>query len=260
MSDVRFVAIGDSFTEGVGDERPDGTPRGWADLAAEGWAAQTGASISYANLAIRGRLAWPIVEEQLEPALALRPTHLAFNAGGNDILRPGDSISRVVDAFAKVVRRCDEQGVTPILLAGADPSGGMPLRNVIRRRGNALCDAVVARFRRRDDLVWAINWTDERLRDPSFWSPDRLHMNHRGHHRVAARVLHAVGVGAPEGWWDPPGEGAAHLSTRDYYRQHVGPWVRRRLMGRSSGDGRVPKYGDWVTVAPPPDPSVRMDS
>ena len=44
--------------------------------------------IEYANLAIRGRLVWPIVEEQLEPALALKPTHLSFNGGGNDMLRP----------------------------------------------------------------------------------------------------------------------------------------------------------------------------
>ena len=32
---IRYVAIGDSFTEGVGDEYPDGTPRGWADRLAE---------------------------------------------------------------------------------------------------------------------------------------------------------------------------------------------------------------------------------
>ena len=78
MTEVRFVAIGDSFSEGVGDELPDGTVRGWADLAALGWADALGEPISYANLAIRGRLAWPVVEEQLEPALALSPTHLSF--------------------------------------------------------------------------------------------------------------------------------------------------------------------------------------
>lgn len=36
-----YAAIGDSFSEGVGDERPDGTPRGWADLVAQGLAATT---------------------------------------------------------------------------------------------------------------------------------------------------------------------------------------------------------------------------
>ena len=79
---------------------PDGTVRGWADLTALGWANALGAPISYANLAIRGKLAWPIVEEQLEPALALRPTHLSFNGGGNDMLRPRTTIASIADAFS----------------------------------------------------------------------------------------------------------------------------------------------------------------
>jgi hypothetical protein len=29
-----FVALGDSFTEGLDDVRPDGSYRGWADLGA----------------------------------------------------------------------------------------------------------------------------------------------------------------------------------------------------------------------------------
>ena len=71
MASVRYVAIGDSFTEGVGDDLPDGRVRGWADLVAQGWADATAAPVEYANIAIRGKLAWPIVDEQLEPALAL---------------------------------------------------------------------------------------------------------------------------------------------------------------------------------------------
>ncbi|MGO1547073.1 SGNH/GDSL hydrolase family protein [Microbacterium gubbeenense] len=248
MTNVRFVAIGDSFTEGVGDERPDGTPRGWADLAAQGWAAGLGEPIEYANLAIRGRLAWPVVDEQLEVALTLGPTHLSFNGGGNDMLRPGTKVERIVDAFVTVARRCQEKGVVPILLAGADPTGGLPMAGLIRRRGDALTAAVTARLRRTDDIVWAINWTDATLRDPSFWSPDRLHMNFRGHHRVAARVLESLDIAAPAAWWDLPEAAAPHLATREYYRTHVGPWVKRRFTGRSSGDGRAPKYGEWTTI------------
>ena len=109
------------------------------------------------------------------------------------MLRPGTKIERIVDAFVKVVLRCRQEGVTPVLLAGADPSDGLPLSRVIRRRGDELTAAATARLRTDDDIVWAINWTDERLRNPSFWAPDRLHMNFRGHHRVAARVLDSLG-------------------------------------------------------------------
>jgi lysophospholipase L1-like esterase len=251
VHEIRYVAIGDSFSEGVGDELADGTVRGWADLTALGWANALGAPISYANLAIRGKLAWPIVEEQLEPALALRPTHLSFNGGGNDMLRPRTTIESIAGAFSTVLRRCDEEGVRLILLSGANPSSQLPFRSLIQRRGDDLSRAVVGRIAERPDVVRALNWPDRELSHPSFWSADRLHMNARGHHRVAARLLGALGHPAPGEWWSMPEQSTADaVRGLAYYREHVGPWVRRRLTGRSSGDGRMPKFGDWVTIEP----------
>ncbi|WP_051039511.1 SGNH/GDSL hydrolase family protein [Microbacterium sp. B24] len=249
---MRFVAIGDSFTEGVGDERPDGSVRGWADLTAQGWADSRGESIQYANLAIRGKLIWPIVAQQLEPALALKPTHLSFNGGGNDMLRPRTSIGHIADAFSQVLRRCDEEGVTLILLSGANPSAQLPMSRLIQRRGDLMSDAVVQRIAERPDVVRALNWPDAELSNPSFWSQDRLHMNSRGHHRVAARVLASLGERVPEGWWSMPEiTDVARLAQREYMREHLGPWVRRRLTGTSSGDGRQPKFGGtWMQVDP----------
>lgn len=251
MATVRFVAIGDSFTEGVGDELPDGSVRGWADLAAQGWADSRGESIEYANLAIRGKLVWPIVEQQLEPALALKPTHLSFNGGGNDMLRPRTSITHIANAFSQVLRRCDEEGVQLILLSGANPSAQLPLSRLIQGRGDDMSAEVVARVDGRDDVIRALNWPDAELSYPSYWSEDRLHMNSRGHHRVAARVLDALGERVPDGWWSLPEQPeAAALARREYFREHLGPWVKRRVTGTSSGDGRIPKFGAWAEVAP----------
>ncbi|WP_029144274.1 SGNH/GDSL hydrolase family protein [Microbacterium luticocti] len=251
MTSVRLVAIGDSFTEGVGDELPGGVVRGWADLVAQGWADATGRPIEYANLAIRGKLIGPIVDEQLEAALALKPTHLSFNGGGNDMLRPRTSIAHVADRFTQVLRRCDEAGVQLIALSGANPSGQLPLHGLIQRRGDELSAAVAARLADRADVVTAWNWPDRELSAPGYWSPDRLHMNARGHHRVAARVLTALGLAAPTAWWSlPPLDDQQALRGAAYYRAHVLPWVQRRLTGRSSGDGRRAKYPDWVEVSP----------
>jgi lysophospholipase L1-like esterase len=251
VASVRYVAIGDSFTEGVGDDLPDGRVRGWADLVAGGWADASGAPIEYANLAIRGKLAWPIVDEQLEPALALRPTHLSFNGGGNDMIRPRTSISYVVAAFSRVIERCDEQGVQLILLSGANPSAQLPLSRLIQGRGDELSRAVSAGILERPDIIRAFNWPDRELSTPTYWATDRLHMNSRGHHRVAARVLTALGMEPPPEWWSLPLlPDAAHLRASSYYREHLGPWVRRRLTGTSSGDGREPKYPDWTTIEP----------
>lgn len=251
MASVRFVAIGDSFTEGVGDELPDGRVRGWADLTAQGWADAAGEEIEYANLAIRGKLIWPIVEQQLEPALALKPTHLSFNGGGNDMLRPRTSIAHIAEAFDRVLQRCDEEGVTLVLLSGANPADQLPMTRLIQKRGDQMSAAVVARLSDRPDVVKALNWPDRELSDPSFWSQDRLHMNARGHHRVAARVLTSLGLEPRAEWWSLPElPEAVRLSRSDYFREHLGPWVRRRLTGTSSGDGRVAKYGDWTTIEP----------
>lgn len=248
---MRYVAIGDSFTEGVGDERPDGTVRGWADLVAQGWASSRGEPIEYANFAIRGKLIWPIVEQQLEPALALGPTHLSFNGGGNDMLRPRTSIAYVADAFSHVLRRCDEEGVTLILLSGANPSGQLPLSRLIQRRGDLMSAEVVARTADRPDVVRALNWPDAELSGSAYWSEDRLHMNSRGHHRVAARVLDALGERVPEGWWSLPElPAAARMARSEYFREHLGPWVQRRLRGTSSGDGRLPKFATWTEFSP----------
>ena len=252
MASVRFVAIGDSFTEGVGDDLPDGSVRGWADLAAQGWADSRGESIEYANLAIRGKLVWPIVEQQLERALALQPTHLSFNGGGNDMLRPRTSIAHIADAFSQVLRRCDEEGVTLLLLSGANPSAQLPLGRVIQRRGDLMSTAVEQRMGERPDVVRALNWPDAELSDPSFWSEDRLHMNSRGHHRVAARVLDALGERVPGEWWALPElPESVRLARGEYFREHLGPWFQRRLTGTSSGDGREAKFGGgWIEVAP----------
>ncbi|MBN9196858.1 MAG: SGNH/GDSL hydrolase family protein [Microbacterium sp.] len=251
MASVRFVAIGDSFTEGVGDERPDGRVRGWADLVAQGWADAAGEPIEYANLAIRGKLIQPIVDEQLEPALALKPTHLSFNGGGNDMLRPRTSVSHVADLFSHVLARCDEEGVKLILLSGANPSAQLPLRAVIQRRGDLLSAAVVQRIANRPDVIRALNWPDRELSTAGYWAEDRLHMNARGHHRVAARVLTALGLDAPVEWWSLPElPDVVRQRNAAYYRDHVGPWVRRRLTGTSSGDGRAPKFARWSVVEP----------
>lgn len=250
MSPVRFVAIGDSFTEGVGDERPDGTVRGWADLVAAGWAASRGSAISYANLAIRGKLVWPIVDEELSRALALHPTHLSFNGGGNDMLRPRTPIRQITAAFEQVQRRCVDAGVRLIVLSGANPSAHLPLGGLIQRRGDLLSASVTAQLGDADVLT-AFNWPDAELSRTEYWSPDRLHMNARGHHRVAARVLRTLGEYAPEHWWSLPDSPVGEpLGRRDYLREHLGPWIRRRLTGTSSGDGHEPKHPDWVTIHP----------
>lgn len=122
--------------------------------------------------------------------------------------------------------------------------------SLIQRRGDELSAAVLRRVANRPDVIRALNWPDRELARSPYWSDDRLHMNTAGHHRVAARVLDALGYEPPAEWWAPSEHGAAGAGGFAYYRQHVGPWVKRRLTRTSSGDGRAVKYAAWVERDP----------
>jgi lysophospholipase L1-like esterase len=248
---TRFVAIGDSFTEGLGDSLPDGSVRGWADLVAAGLAAAEKQTLHYANLAIRGRLLEPIVTEQLEHALALSPppTLLSLNGGGNDMMRPGGDMARLVALTELALRRCTDAGVRVILLSGADPSDRLPFGGMVRRRGEDLTNAVAGFADRYPDVVLVDVFHDTEIRRAGYWSPDRLHLNAAGHRRVAGLVLTALGHDTAAHVIDPgPAESRRVLDEARYYREHVLPWVNRRLRGRSSGDDRTGKYLDWVPI------------
>ena len=248
---TRFVAIGDSFTEGLGDSLPDGSVRGWADLVAAGLAAAEKQTVHYANLAIRGRLLEPIVTEQLAEALSLSPppTLLSLNGGGNDMMRPGGDMSRLVALTERALRRCGEEGVRVILLSGADPSDRLPFGGLVRRRGEALTQAVTAFANRYPDVVLVDVFHDAEIRRAGYWSPDRLHLNACGHRRVAGLVLTALGHVTAAHVIDPgPVESRRVLAEARYYGEHVLPWVNRRLRGNSSGDERTGKYVDWVSI------------
>jgi len=246
---MRYAAIGDSFTEGLGDEMPDGSLRGWADLVAAGLAAAQSEPLAYANLAIRGRLLEPIVTEQLEQALSLSPapTLITLNGGGNDMMRPGTDTARLVALTERAIRRCLEAGVRLVVLSGADPSARLPLGGVVRRRGEALT-AATTELTSRYGIEMVDVFRDAEVRRPPYWSPDRLHLNAVGHQRVAGIVLSALGYPAADAVDPGPAESRRVIAEARYYREHVLPWLRRRAGGRSSGDERTGKYIDWVPI------------
>ncbi|SNY30486.1 SGNH/GDSL hydrolase family protein [Paractinoplanes atraurantiacus] len=249
---TRYVAIGDSFTEGLGDGLPDGSERGWADLVASGLAAAEGKPVQYANFAIRGRLLEPIVTEQLDAALALSPlpTLLSLNGGGNDMMRPGGDMLQLAAMTERAIQRCLDAGVGVVLLSGADPSDRLPFGSAMRRRGELLTNAV-AKFIDRYDITFVDVFHDREIRRAGYWSADRLHLNANGHRRVAGLVLAALGHPAEAHVIDPgPATRGGLLSEARYYREHVLPWINRRLRGRSSGDNRTGKYVEWTEIAP----------
>ena len=242
----RYVAMGDSFTEGLDDLDPaTGHYRGWADLVAARLAADA-PDFSYANLAIRGKLFGPIVAEQVPVAQELRPDLMSFAAGGNDALRRGFDPARLTAALDEVAGKLRATGADLLLFTFAPANLRLPGRNIFHARAR-LTNPVVAEVAGRHGARLVDLWRDEELASPLFWGVDRLHMNAYGHRRVAAHVLTTLGIEPDRAWWEPPLAGpalswAAHrVDDVRWVGQHLAPWVRRRLTGRSSGDNRLPK-------------------
>jgi lysophospholipase L1-like esterase len=249
---ARYVALGDSFTEGVGDpdpSRPNGW-RGWADRFAEVLAASATPNFGYANLAIRGRKLPAIIDEQLEPALALKPDLVTIHGGANDVLRPKVDLDGLAARYDDAVARLTDSGAKVVMFTIADP-GPNPVMRMMRGRMAIFNEGVRDIADRHGATIvdmWRMRgWTVAEIMDV-----DRLHLNAVGHQLIAIAVLDTLGL--PHGLKPLP---PIQVPTRsrlqqrrddlEWARSHLAPWVQRRLTGRSSGDGVTPKR---PTLAP----------
>lgn len=236
----RFVALGDSFTEGVGDPDPDspGGLRGWADRLAE-ILSLFDEDFAYANLAVRGKLIQQIADTQVEAALDLRPDLISICAGGNDVIRPGTDPDEVAAKLERIVERLSVGGATIMLFTGVDTAFQPVFRSI---RGKvAIFNENVRKVAQRHDCIIVDQWALEELHDSRYWAGDRLHLNALGHHTIARAALAALGVphdlaplevpDLPERSWR-----AARREDVVWAREHFVPWVIRRIKHVSSGD------------------------
>ena len=247
---LSYVAVGDSFTEGLDDPYPDsadfpsGRYRGWADRFAEHLARHVG-ELRYANLAVRGKLLRQILTEQLPRAVELSPDLVTLCAGGNDILRPGSDPDALADAFESGVRRLRGTGADVVLFTGFD-TGFQPVMKHLRGKV-ATYNMHLRAIADRHGCAVVDLWSMKIFQDRRAWSADRLHLSAEGHRRLALRVCEVLGVPA-EGDWDEPWPQLPPSPWRQarqedlrWAREHLVPWIGRRLTGRSSGDGLAPK-------------------
>lgn len=240
MAWSRYVALGDSFTEGLDDPYPDGTYRGWADLVADKL------GLRYANLAVRGRLFDAVATEQVPMALAMEPDLVSFAAGGNDVLRRHCDPPSLMKRYDGVIKELRETGADVLVFRFADVMSRLPANKMIAPRIRYLNQAVGETAERYGARLVNL-WGDDEYANPALWSIDRLHMSAAGHRRTAAHVLAALQVEADPAWWDVPfwparkSWPAERASDVIWAGKHLAPWLKRRITGRSSGDGIMPK-------------------
>ncbi|MFM1965976.1 MAG: hypothetical protein RL134_1701 [Actinomycetota bacterium] len=252
---TRYAALGDSFTEGLADvSGPDGRHVGWADRVA---ATLAGASpgLEYANLAVRGRLISQVVAEQVPVACDLKPDLVTLAAGVNDALRRTYDVHASATHLENGVRLLRGTGSEVVLFAFGDPSRRSTVMGSVTRRiaaANAATHAIAERYGCRVVDFWGCAVFD----DDRYWDADRLHLSPQGHVLAARAALETLGVG--DDTWRTPHATPAPVSTlrragghASWMGRHLGPWLGRRLRGRSSGDGVAPKRPSWGP--PPPD-------
>lgn len=248
-----FVALGDSFTEGVGDLYPDGTCRGWADRFARHLAASAD-GLTYANLAIRGKLLRQVIDEQVAVAVKLAPDLVSIAAGGNDLLRPKADPDALASAFGQAVAALRAAGSQVMLFTGFDP-GGFPVIRMIRGK-TAAYNAQLRDIARRYDCLHVDLWPMRVLADPREWCADRLHLSPDGHRRVALHACEVAGLPVTEDWREPlppaeagpPGWVTARGRDLQWAGTYAVPWLHRRLRGVSSGDGMSAKRPDLLPL------------
>jgi hypothetical protein len=192
--------------------------------------------------------------EQVPRLAELAPDVATFHAGPNDVLRRGTDLVDLFRRYDVAVARVAARSEQVLLFTSIGRAGGTgKVAELLADRFARFNDNVRDTAQRRGAIVVDVGRV-EALTDRRLWHVDRLHLNAAGHARVAAAVLEALGVsdtallGGPPGWWREPLPPAAPLPRREalaadalWVRQHLVPWVGRRLRGTSSGDGRAAK-------------------
>lgn len=250
MKYTRFIAVGDSFTEGMCDEIIGDQYRGWADRIADVMANQD-PDFTYANFAVRGKLINQVAAEQVPIALTYvtgPDTLFSFHAGANDVLRPNYKAEIALPLYTQTVRKIAASGAKVLLFTVLERTD----------RVGKTADLWARRFREFNKNVRAVAQEvgaivadaneEGLLSDRRFLADDRLHLNPIGHDRVAQGILEILGLPYSVSWREPlPPAGklsqlSRHKSNVRWFLTFFIPWIWRRIWGRSSGDGRSGKH------------------
>jgi lysophospholipase L1-like esterase len=251
----RYVAIGDSSTEGLNDPDGNGGYRGWSRrLAARIADAQGG--LLYANFGVRGLTTRQILDRQLEPAVCMRPDLVTMFSGTNDVIGRNFSADSVARDLEHMQRTFIENGATVLTFTLPDLTPVMPIARWIAPRIQALNDAVRAASESTgatllDFASYAVA-TDARL-----WHEDRIHANATGHARIADALAFALRLSGTDDAWGielpplaPPTLGLKLAAEIKWMRRYLLPWIGKGMRARFKGKRRERRRPSLERVEP----------
>ena len=246
---TRYVAIGDSQTEGLWDGDDDVGLIGFADRFAA-MIDSVHPGLQYANLAIRGTLVADVLRTQVPAALAMRPDLITVCAGMNDVIQPGRKFDRALADLEQLYAALGESGLEDLqVVTTTFPNVAhlIPLGRIVSPRV-ARINKVIKAAADRYGFALVDLYTAASIRDPELWTVDRFHASTRGHIVFAAAAAEAINLPGSNHDWAEPGNNPARPSFRARSYEQLRwtqdlfmPWFWRRLRGFSSAHGRVPK-------------------
>jgi lysophospholipase L1-like esterase len=243
----RYVAIGDSSTEGLLDLDDQGEMHGWSFRLADRIATAQG-ELLYANLAARGATTRQIVDHQLERALAMRPDLATVFSGTNDVLKRRFDAQEFFKDVTRIHQALRGAGTTVLTFTLPDLTSLLPFARRLAPRIREVNGAVREACAKTGTLL--LDFAQLQLAtDPRLWDEDRIHANAAGHERITAALAQALGLpGANDAWRQPlpplapPGPVAVAWRELKWSARHLVPWTLGALVARGGGTfaGRRP--------------------
>jgi lysophospholipase L1-like esterase len=250
---LRFVALGDSITTGLGDGISMGhrgtsgscssagsrlAGRGWTEVLRPALGRPGEPTASLLNLACTGAGTADLVRHQLPAALAERPDVASVVAGMNDLLRRQFDVEQVRRDLTDAVTALRGEDAIVLMLRYPDPAAGLrvpgALRAILRQRV-ALLNDVVDDVGAADPGVLVLDLaSDPRCRTASTWDVDRTHPSSFGHRLLAqgfAELLSRNGFPMRSVPDPGPAPAAAGTLAHGHWLMRYGlPWLLCRLL------------------------------
>ena len=253
VSYARYVALGDSQTEGLWDGDDASGLRGFADRLAERLDALS-PGLQYANLAVRGNQIRDVLDAQLPRAVALRADLITVCIGMNDMTRPGRGFAHALTQLDEMHRLLAASGATVVTTTFPDLARILPIGRILGKRVMAMNAAIRTAAARHGFALVDLFDAPSMIR-PDTWSPDRVHGSPRGHALFADAAAEALALpGSDHAWADVGLPGAPDLRARAapdlrarataqllWTQNMLMPWVWDHLRGRTAGASRSPR-------------------
>ncbi|WP_082187231.1 SGNH/GDSL hydrolase family protein [Bacillus cereus] len=189
----RFVAIGDSFTEGIGDEVEEIALKSWVDHFVQ----LCVNDIEYANFAKRGLVTKEIRSQQLEKALTFNPDLVSLIAGANDVLKGRWNHKAYKNDMEFMIDTLSKTDADIMIASLPDFTVRLPFsseKKQVLKEQLLEANEIILSLSREYKLHHVDFWNHHLVNDNTLWSTDLIHPNSKGYVKVAELIFSSLPV------------------------------------------------------------------